>query len=149
MCKYGSFKLEFLDQLEKEKADKLYKKIKRKTYNIDLYINIYPAKGKLEVNYKKVFTNEVEKAVLNIKEDESVERIFISKIKPNDVAFKHLLKECRVEFYHKNLENIKFKDNKYDTDYFMDTLVLEDLKNNNRTRIDVIGFENTKTIYLA
>jgi len=149
MCKNGSFKIKFVNQLEKERAEKFYKKLKRKNYTVDIYLNIYPAKGKLEINYCKIFKSEnMKKEIFSIKINERVERIFLNQIRTNDIAFKHLLRECRVEYYHKNKDNIRLKDKKYDTNYFMDTLILADSNNNNRTRIDIIGFENNSTIYM-
>lgn len=147
MCKHGSFKVKFVNQLEKERADKFYKKLKRKNYTVDIYINIYPAKGRLEINYGKLFNDrKIKKEIFYIEKNERVERVFLNSIRTNDIAFKHLLRECRVEYYHKNKDNIKIKD--YDTEYFMDTLILEDSNNNNRARIDIIGFENNNTIYM-
>ena len=144
-CKMGFLKIRFKNDNEKDRAKKEYNRIKRIKQSTDIYTNIYPIKQKIELNIiGKKLSEKIEFDIQECSKD--TERIFISDIRKNDVLLKHLLKECNIEFYHKNnCDDIAIKGI---GGYFKDTLIITDSKNNNRIRLDKLGFENVNTIYL-
>lgn len=64
----------------------------------------------------------------------------VIQIESVDYAFKLLKKDHRLSCYSHNLEGIKIKEN--DTSYYMDTIVIYDIKGKNRVRIDQISFND-------
>jgi len=149
MSKNGYLKLRFINNNEKEKAKKMYNRLKNSKKNIDIYMNIYPKKGILEINVQKTLDYEtLAKYEFLIEKNDSVYRVFLNDVRKNDVLFKYLFKECNIEFYHKNIEGIRFENNKNDTRYFMDSLYITDSKNNNRITYNKIGFDDMKTIFI-
>lgn len=141
------------DKNVKDRAKEIYKKLKRSKRDLDIYVNIYPKKRELEINIKNGVLREgvTETIKFDIKEQdkyntEHLTRIFLNSIRKNDVLLKHLLTECKIQYYHKNLDGIRF--NNKETNYFMDTVIITDLKGNNRIKINEIGFDNVNMLYI-
>ena len=76
---------------------------------------------------------------------EGLRRIVLTSISANDYSFKLLKKNHKFEIWHKNLTGIRMKTN--DTKYYMDTIIVSDIKGRNRVKIDEIGFSGRTQNY--